>query len=293
MSSLQVQTPPAQEPVTLDLVKQHLRVTTSADDTLLPLYIQGARVTVESESGRSLVNKVYRQSHDRFPGVRDGGSIGSGYFLEQPRYSHHHHHDERQMIKLLRSPLVNVQKIVYIGTDQLAHTLNPAPAAWVANNKYVIGDQAVDSNGNLQQVTAVTESETGGASVSGANEPSPWSAATNGTTDDHDVTWTYKGVAPAGDFIVDADSEPPRLFPAYGTFWPLTLRVPNAVQVFFTAGYGTDGAAAPANLKVALMEAVGVSYNQREAVTPEQLRVQPWYDRLIWSERVLDYAPTP
>ena len=94
-----------------------------------------------------------------------------------------------------------------------------------------------------------------------------------GTTTDGDITWTNLGVAPAGDFQVDSDSEPPRLYPNYGAFWPDTLRVPNAVQIFFTAGYGNDGAAAPANLKVAVMQAAAVSYEYREAVTPEQLHV--------------------
>ena len=140
-------------------------------------------------------------------------------------------------------------------------------------------------------MTAVSESETGGTSESGSTVPT-WNVTLAGATTDGDLTWTNEGVAPLGDFIVDADAEPPRIFPAYGTFWPMTLRVPNAVQVFFVAGYGDDGAAVPANLKVAVMMATGVSYEHREAVTPEQLHAFDWYDRLIWSHRVLDYSPT-
>lgn len=293
MSSIQVQTPPAQEPISLTLLKKHLRVTIADDDTLLPLYLQSAREGIESESGRSLVNKLYRQSHDRFPGLHEEHAFGVGYQYEAPTYSHRNHHAHRMTIKLLRCPLVNVQQIMYIGTDQLPHSLYPAPAAWLPQNEYEIGDQIVDSNGNLQMVTAVSEAEDGSASISGSTEPSPWGNSLNATTSDGDLTWACKKIpAPAGDFIVDADSEPPRLVPAYGTFWPLTLRIPNAVQIFFTAGYGNDGAAAPATLKVALMLAVGASYENREAVTVEQLRQFDWYDRLIWSQRVLDYAPT-
>lgn len=292
MSSLQVQTPPAAEPISLVTLKNHLRVTIPDDDTILGIYLQGARETVESDSGRSLVNKLYRQSHDRFPGHEDFGEWGTGigYFMSGPRYSREHHR-ERQQIKLLRSPLVNVQSVVYMGTDQLSHTLLPVPAAWVAKNEYDIGDQITDSNGNLQQVTAVAEVGDGNTAISGATEPNPWSDV-NLTTADDNITWTNMGVAPTGDFIVDADSEPPRIIPAYGTFWPQTLRVPNAVQIFFTAGYGNDGAAAPANLKIAVMQVAGVSYEHREAVTPEELHALDWYERLIWSERVVDYAPT-
>ena len=127
MSTLQIQTPPKAEPVSLVTLKNSLRVTLSADDALLGIYLQGARETVESDSGRSLVNKLYRQSHDRFPTLHDWGDFGTGYMYQAPRYAHGHRYDERQQIKLLRCPLVNVQKIVYVGTDSARHTLLPRP----------------------------------------------------------------------------------------------------------------------------------------------------------------------
>lgn len=291
MSQLVIQTPPASEPVSITTLKQHLRVIISNDDAILGIYLQGAREMVESDCGRSLVNKLYRQSHDRFPRLHDWGDFGTGYFYQAPRYARGHRYDDRQQIKLLRCPLVNVQSIIYIGTDQLQHTLLPAPAGWLSKNEYVIGDQIADTNGNLQQVTAVAEVEEGDTAESGATAPA-WNVTPAGTTVDGDITWTNENTAPAGDFIVDSDSEPPRLYPNYATFWPETLRVPNAVQIFFTAGYGTDGAAAPANLKMAVMLAAGASYQNREAITPEKLNDLDWYARLVWSERVLDYAPT-
>jgi predicted metal-dependent peptidase len=72
----------------------------------------------------------------------------------------------------------------------------------------------------------------------------------------------------------------------------MTLRVPDAVNIFFTAGYGDDGAAAPANLKIAVLVVTGGSYEYREALTAEQVHKLDRYDDLIWSERVLDYDPT-
>jgi hypothetical protein len=289
MSSIVVETPPAAEPVTLILVKNHLRVTISSDDQLIDLYLQSSREIVESESGRSLVNKLYKQSHDRFP-HRDEWQLGSGYSYRAPRYSHHFG-DERQAIKLLRCPLVSVSKITYIDTSGTLQTLLPTPEQWQAQTEYEIGNQIVDSNGNLQEVTAVSESGEDGSSESGATVPA-WAASINATTADAALTWTNKRVAPTGDFLEDRDSEPPRLMPLWGNIWPLTQRVPNAVKIYFTAGYGNDAATAPAALKVAVMMATGVCYQNREAVTPEDLRALDWYERLIWANRVLDWNPT-
>lgn len=296
MSQLRVQTPPAAEPVTVATLKNHLRVSVTADDQLLAVYLQAAREAVEAASGRSLVNTVYRQSHDRFPRHHGHFAAYTGpLHYRDPYYNEHHNWVEKHCIKLLRSPLVKVQKIVYLDQSDAQQTLLPAPGQWIAKNIFTIGDQIVDSNGNLQEVTAVTEAEDGGDSLSGANAPT-WPAANSPAgvnTADGDITWTTQGVPPGSDFIVDADSEPPRIAPVFGNFWPLTLPVPNAIQIFYTAGYGDDGNAAPAVLKVAVMQAAGVMYEHREALTYEQLSSLEWFDRLIYAERVTDFSPTP
>jgi hypothetical protein len=289
MASLQVQTPPLNEPVSLVTLKNHLRVTIDADDALIELYLQAARELIEGESGRSLVNKAYRQSHDRFPRIQDWRA-GSGFSYLAPRYANRYA-DTRQAIKLLRAPLVSVSKITYVDTAGIVQTLLPAPEAWQPDTEYVVGDVVVDPNGNLQKVTEASESETGGTSSSEESAPA-WSDTEGVSTPDGELVWVNQGTAPAGDFLVDRESEPPRLMPLFSQYWPATLRVPNAVQVYFTAGYGDDGAAAPATLKVAVMMAVGVSYEFREAVTATLLRELDWYNRLIYSERVTDFNPT-
>lgn len=298
MSQLRVETAPAAEPITLATVKAHLRVDTQADDALLGIYLQAAREAVEAASGRSLVNKLYRQSHDHFP-RHDGhfGAYTGPLHYREPYYNEHHRWIEKHCIKLLRSPLVSVQKIVYLDQSGTQQTLLPAPAQWIAKNVFVIGDQIADSNGNLQEVTSVTEAEDGSESVSGATAP-VWNMNSDPnsgsvTTADGDITWTNKGLAPSGDFLVDSDSEPPRVAPLFGSFWPLTLAVPNAVQIFFTAGYGDTGDAAPAVLKVALMQSAGVMYEHREALGYESLSRLEWFDGLIYAERVRDFHPTP
>jgi len=45
---------------------------------------------------------------------------------------------------------------------------------------------------------------------------------------------------PGQDFIVDVASQPARIRPIPYTIWPLTLHVPAAIAIAFTAGYGTN-----------------------------------------------------
>jgi hypothetical protein len=53
-----------------------------------------------------------------------------------------------------------------------------------------------------------------------------------------DLTGTAVDLVSGTDFQVDFASEPGRVAPNYGNFWPLTAhRVENAVRIFYTAGY--------------------------------------------------------
>ena len=295
MSSLTIATPPAAAPLSLALVKSHLRVSIKDDDELIKVYSAAACELAESETGRSFVNKGYCQMHDRFPSLRDWGDFGTGYFYQTRKYSRHHDHDHRQEIRLLRCPLLDVEQIVYIDQNGDEQTLLPAPELWQASTEYSLGDQVQDSNGNLQQITAVADSGANkdGSFSSGASAPT-WSASLNGTCTDGPFTWTcVKVPAPAGDFIVDRESEPPRIMPNYAQFWPLTLRVPNAVKVFFNAGYGSSGISVPAVAKVLQLQLIASWYENREAVTPETLKTIPVHlENLVWSIRVTDFAPT-
>jgi len=295
MASLQIETPPLAEPVALAVMKNALRVDVDDDDTLIGIYMQAAREAVEGFTGRSLVNKGYVQSLDSFPYFTDSMMSQMAYppaYYSLPRYSTTLW-NYSQMIKLFMSPLVKVSRIEYLDSQsQTWQNKLPAPFNWQPCTIYSIGDQIEDSNGNLQQVTAATGAETGGSSKSGTAVPT-WSASQNSTTTDGDLTWTNKGLAPEGDFIYDKDSEPPRLFPMAGQFWPSVLYVPNAVRIHHVAGYGNDGTAVPACAKVAIMQMVGNWYENRESVSPEDLRVIPNHlERLLWNIRVLDFQPT-
>lgn len=64
-----VTTPPADEPVTLDEAKLHLRVDDAASDTLVEALIQAAREHVEAVCERALMPQVWTERQDSFPAV--------------------------------------------------------------------------------------------------------------------------------------------------------------------------------------------------------------------------------
>lgn len=71
-------------------------------------------------------------------------------------------------------------------------------------------------------------------------------------------------------YTVDTQAEPGRIVPAYGSSWPGTREQPNAVQVRFVAGYGSEpidiDAKAP-ELRQAIAVLVATMHEQREMAT--------------------------
>jgi len=60
-------TPPAQEPVTLDEARAHLRVTASDEDTAIARLVATARAHVERATGRALLTQGWRLYLDAWP----------------------------------------------------------------------------------------------------------------------------------------------------------------------------------------------------------------------------------
>ncbi|MGH9522731.1 MAG: head-tail connector protein [Terriglobales bacterium] len=126
------------------------------------------------------------------------------------------------------------------------------------------------------------------------------------------------------DFLADNNSEPARLFPKAGQYWPACLYVPNAVQVHYVSGYNDDAAIAaavttwanaqspaanqaakdayestlrqadaPATAKVAIMKCVAEWWENREILSSLNLKEIPKHlEFMLWNLRVLDVAPT-
>ena len=90
-------TPPTEEPVTLAEIKDHLRVSGTAEDSLLTLYAQMAREAVEEETWRALMPQTWMLY---LPGWPANGAI-----------------------ELPRPPLASVTAITYTNEDGVEATL--------------------------------------------------------------------------------------------------------------------------------------------------------------------------
>lgn len=93
-----------------------------------------------------------------------------------------------------------------------------------------------------------------------------------------DATGAEQTLDPA-DYLLDKDSEPGYVVPAYGKAWPATWPVPNAVRVRYVCGYGL-AAAVPVAIKQWMLLAIGTMYAQRETMIAGQVASLP--DR-FWS----------
>lgn len=84
--------------------------------------------------------------------------------------------------------------------------------------------------------------------------------------------------APA--WLLDKDAEPGWLFPGYGTTWPETRAIPNAVRIRLTVGYGDTPASVPGSIKRWIRAHVAQLFNNPEAGA-EGLQPMPLVDRLL------------
>ena len=158
---------PVAEPLLLLDVKNFLKIPLGQtnDDTFVQELIQSAREEIEDETGRSFINKGYRQVLDAFPYFVDTVMSQMAYppsYYSLPRYSTTLW-NYSQMIKLLRSPLDHVTKITY--TDSVTQqilALYPALFSWEPLTEYNLSDQIEDPNGNLQIVTLVSGADEDG-----------------------------------------------------------------------------------------------------------------------------------
>ncbi len=83
ISALSIVTPPATEPVTLALAKQHMRIDNTADDNLIPTYITAARTVIEQYLGRALISQqlLWTVANSSPPGGWPLMSISTNLFV--------------------------------------------------------------------------------------------------------------------------------------------------------------------------------------------------------------------
>jgi gp6-like head-tail connector protein len=301
MAALQIEVPPAAEAITLTDAKNYCRVEITDDDALITDLIVAAREAIEAFTGRSLVNKGYRQSLDSFPYYTDTVMSQMAYppsYYSLPRYSTTLW-NYSQMIKLLVSPLVSVSRISFLASaDNQWHDMVAAPPVWYPETSYTASPAQSVTDGNMNTQLCITPGTSG-------HHPPIWSKVIGGiTVESTGCQWQNQGPTPKstfdggdgefGPFFQDFDSEPPRLFPGPpGQMWPSVLYAPNSVQIHFTAGYGNDGTNVPSVFKTAMRMCVSTWYENREYVQPGSFTELPdTLQRLLWSKRVLDYQPT-
>lgn len=70
--ALTLVTPPAAEPISVAELKAHSRITSSAEDSLLAIYISAARQKCEGILGRVIINQTWAQTLDEFPSNYQG-----------------------------------------------------------------------------------------------------------------------------------------------------------------------------------------------------------------------------
>ena len=85
----------------------------------------------------------------------------------------------------------------------------------------------------------------------------------------------------SSDYRVDAVSEPARVTPAFGTYWPAIRCQTNAVCVTFTAGYGAEAGDVDETARQAVLMAVARAYADREGNWKDAADYEQTYMRLI------------
>jgi uncharacterized phiE125 gp8 family phage protein len=79
-----------------------------------------------------------------------------------------------------------------------------------------------------------------------------------------DITGTQQTLN-SGSYLVDLDSEPGWIVPAYGYEWPETQSIPNAVRIRYVSGYGA-ASAVPNAIKQWMLVYISTMYSERSAV---------------------------
>lgn len=92
-------------------------------------------------------------------------------------------------------------------------------------------------------------------------------------------------------YVVDTDSDPGRVYLAYGESWPSTRDIQNAVRIRFVAGYGTAASNVPNPIKDAILIAIGhwTNYQASDEYGVTMTRVPFAAENLLAPYRVLRF----
>jgi hypothetical protein len=114
--------PPVGEPVSLAEAKMHLRVTDTAQDTLISMLISAARIACESKTRQQLLHARWQLVLDRFPMAGLGTPLPFCNDVNVPGYA----------AFLPHAPFVDMQAITYLDMNGSVQTVDPS--VYVVNN---------------------------------------------------------------------------------------------------------------------------------------------------------------
>lgn len=123
MEHLEVITPPAIEPVTLDEAKKHLRVDIDDDDDFISSLISAARVIAEALLRQTLIATTYDWYLDEFP------ASANGYYnrlVRQMGPGPNWLPNGAAILYLPKPPLVSVASVKYYDSTGTLETVDPS-----------------------------------------------------------------------------------------------------------------------------------------------------------------------
>ena len=194
MAGLTVNTAPTTEPVTLQEVKEYLRVDDSTDERIIRPFIETARRFCEEHTGRALMTQTLVLHLDAFEDIEDPlwEGIRTGPYLNY----------YKNYVVLPRSPVVSVSHVK--------------------------------------------------------------------TFDDADTETTFA----ASKYYLDNSREPARIVLRTGETFPTALRVANAIEVKYVAGY-TSQYNVPEPLRLGILQHIAYLYEHRGDMYDAKLPYPP------------------
>lgn len=95
----------------------------------------------------------------------------------------------------------------------------------------------------------------------------------------------------SSDYVVSASERPGRISEAYNATWPATRVVDNDVTVTYVAGHSSSSTGVPANVKLAIRQAVAHWYRNRESHVDATMSELPFgVVDLLESEAIENYG---
>jgi len=88
------------------------------------------------------------------------------------------------------------------------------------------------------------------------------------------------------DYVLDADTLPGWVLPAYGVSWPTTFDMAQAVITRFVAGYGSTGLTVPAEIRMWISAQVGAAYDNPSGLMDGKAAALPFIDGLLDAYRL-------